>query len=193
MPEIMAPGPPCDYGSDGDLDVFLLQGTLLDQTKGLKDALFPPPIAQRPGHRLFRNELVPKGRLSFRDVTSEAGVDYEGYGMGAAVGDYDNDGDPDLYVTHFGSNILFRNNGSGTFTDVTREAGVDDPRWSTSAAFLDYDRDGNLDLFLTNYVDFTVKGNKKCFAPTGERDYCTPAAYRPVPDRLFRNIGKEVR
>ena len=86
--------------------------------------------------------------------------------MGAAVGDYDNDGDPDLYVTHFGSNILFRNNGNGTFTDVTREAGVDDPRWSTSAAFLDYDRDGNLDLFLTNYVDFTVKGNKKCFAPT---------------------------
>jgi hypothetical protein len=109
--------------------------------------------------------------------------------MGAAVGDYDNDGDPDLYVTHFGSNILFRNNGNGTFSDVTREAGVDDPRWSTSAAFLDYDRDGNLDLFLTNYVDFTIKGNKKCFAPTGERDYCTPAAYRPAPDRLFRNLG----
>ena len=109
--------------------------------------------------------------------------------MGVAVGDYDNDGDSDLYVTHFGPNILFRNNGNGTFTDVTREAGVDDPRWSTSAAFLDYDRDGDLDLFLTNYVDFTLKGNKKCYAPTGEPDYCTPAAYRPVPDRLFRNIG----
>jgi len=191
MPEIMGAGAALlDYDGDGDLDVYLLQGTLLDQSKSLKEALFPPPISQQPGHRLFRNELVPKGRLSFRDVTSEAGVGYEGYGMGAAVGDYDNDGDPDLYVTHFGSNILFRNNGNGTFTDVTREAGVDDPRWSTSAAFLDYDRDGNLDLFLTNYVDFTVKGNKKCFAPTGERDYCTPAAYRPVPDRLFRNIGK---
>jgi len=191
MPEIMGAGAALlDYDGDGDLDVFLLQGTLLDQSKDLQDALFPPPIAQRPGHRLFRNELVPKGRLSFRDVTSEAGVGYDGYGMGAAVGDYDNDGDPDLYVTHFGFSILFRNNGNGTFTDATREAGVDDPRWSTSAAFLDYDRDGNLDLFLTNYVDFTVKGNKKCFAPTGERDYCTPAAYRPVPDRLFRNIGK---
>ena len=191
MPEIMGAGAALlDYDGDGDLDVYLLQGTLLDQSKSLKEALFPPPIAQQSGHRLFRNELVPQGRLSFRDVTSEAGVGYEGYGMGAAVGDYDNDGDPDLYVTHFGSNILFRNNGNGTFTDVTREAGVDDPRWSTSAAFLDYDRDGNLDLFLTNYVDFTIKGNKKCFAPTGERDYCTPAAYRPVPDRLFRNIGK---
>jgi hypothetical protein len=191
MPEIMGAGAALlDYDGDGDLDVYLLQGTLLDQSKSLKEALFPAPIAQQSGHRLFRNELVPKGRLSFRDVTSEAGVGYEGYGMGAAVGDYDNDGDPDLYVTHFGSNILFRNNGNGTFTNVTREAGVDDPRWSTSAAFLDYDRDGNLDLFLTNYVDFTIKGNKKCFAPTGERDYCTPAAYRPVPDRLFRNIGK---
>ena len=191
MPEIMGAGAALlDYDSDGDLDVYLPQGTLLDQSKSLKEALFPPPIAQQPGHHLFRNELIPKGRLSFRDVTGEAGVGYEGYGMGAAVGDYDNDGDPDLYLTHFGSNILFRNNGNGTFTDVTREAGVDDPRWSTSAAFLDYDRDGNLDLFLTNYVDFTVKGNKKCFAPTGERDYCTPAAYRPVPDRLFRNTGK---
>jgi hypothetical protein len=190
MPEIMGAGAALlDYDGDGDLDVYLLQGTLLDTSKNLKDSSFPPPTAEQPGHRLFRNELIPKGRLGFRDVTSEAGVGHEGYGMGAAVGDYDNDGDPDLYVTHFGSNILFRNNGNGTFTDVTREAGVDDPRWSTSAAFLDYDRDGSLDLFLTNYVDFTIKGNKKCFAPTGERDYCTPAAYRPAPDRLFRNLG----
>ncbi len=190
MPEIMGAGAALlDYDGDGDLDVYLLQGTLLDTSKNLKDSLFPPPTAQQPGHRLFRNELVPSGRLAFRDVTSEAGVGYDGYGMGAAVGDYDNDGDPDLYVTHFGSNILFRNNGNGTFTNVTREAGVDDPRWSTSAAFLDYDRDGNLDLFVTNYVDFSIKGNKKCFAPTGEPDYCTPAAYRPVPDRLFRNSG----
>jgi hypothetical protein len=190
MPEIMGAGAALlDFDGDGDLDVFVLQGTFLDTSKNLKDALFPLPTSQRPGHRLFRNELVPKGRLELRDVTEEAGVGYEGYGMGVAVGDYDNDGDPDIYVTHFGSNFLFRNNGDGTFTDVTREAGVDDPRWSTSAAFLDYDRDGYLDLFVANYVDFTVKGNKKCYSPTGERDYCTPAAYRPATDRLFRNLG----
>jgi hypothetical protein len=190
MPEIMGAGAALfDYDNDGDLDVYLLQGTLLDKTKALKDALFPPPTSHWPGHRLFRNEVVPTGQLSFRDVTNAAGVGHVGYGMGAAVGDYDNDGDLDLYVTHFGPNVFYRNNGNGTFSDITREAGVDEPRWSASASFLDYNRDGNLDLFVTNYVDFTIKGNKKCYAPTGEPDYCTPAAYRPVPDRLFRSEG----
>ena len=112
--------------------------------------------------------LSQTGRLRFVDVTEKAGVGYEGYGMGAATGDYDNDGFMDLYVTNFGHNVLYRNNGDGTFSDVTREAGVDDARWSTSAAFLDYDGDGYLDLFVGNYVDFTVKGNKRCYAPTGE-------------------------
>ncbi len=191
MPEIMGSG--CalfDYDNDGDLDVYLVQGTLLDEKKKLSEASFPPPPGWKPGNRLFRNELIPSGKLRFTDVTEQAGVGYVGYGMGVAVGDIDNDGDQDLYLSNFGSNILYRNNGNGTFTDVTREAGVDDPRWSTSAAFLDYDHDGDLDLYVANYVDFTIKGHKRCFAPTGELDYCTPAAYRPLSDRLFRNEGK---
>ena len=109
--------------------------------------------------------------------------------MGAAVGDYDNDGDLDLFVTSFGPDTLYRNNGDGTFADVTREAGVSDPLWSTSAAFIDYDRDGDLDLFVANYLDFTIADNKVCHDPVGTRDYCSPRAFRPVPDRLYRNNG----
>jgi hypothetical protein len=133
--------------------------------------------------------LSETGKLQFIDVTEQAGVGRVGYGMGVATGDYDNDGFQDLYVTNFGHNTLYHNNGNGTFTDVTGEAGVDDPRWSSSAAFLDYDGDGYLDLFVANYVDFTVKGNKSCYAPTGEPDYCTPVAYKAVPSRLFHNLG----
>ena len=190
VPEIVGAGVALfDYDNDGDLDVYLVQGRLLGQDKRMSDARFPPPPGWKPSHRLFRNEVVPTGTLRFTDVTDQAGVGHIGYGMGVAVGDYDNDRDLDLYVTHLGSNVLFRNNGDGTFTDVTRRAGVDDPRWSTSAAFLDYDHDGHLDLFVANYVDFTIKGNKRCYAPSGELDYCLPAIYRPVPDRLFRNLG----
>src|SRR5438067_10241237 len=117
-----------------------------------------------------------------------AGLGHIGYGMRAAVGDYDNDGFLDLYVTNFGHNVLYHNNGDGTFSDVTREAGVDDLHWSTSAAWLDSDADGYLDLFVCNYVDFTVEGNRGCFSPAGEPDYCTPKMYHPVPSRLFRNL-----
>src|SRR5262245_44208656 len=190
MPEIMGSG--CalfDYDGDGDLDAYFTQGTLLDEKKKMSDASFPPPAGWKPGARLFRNELIPSGKLRFTDVTEQAGVGHKGYGMGVAVGDVDNDGDRDIYVTNAGANVLYRNNGNGTFTDVTREAGVDDPRWSSSAAFLDYDRDGDLDLYVCNYIDFTLKGNKRCYAPTGEVDFCAPSAYRPAPARLFRNQG----
>lgn len=174
-----------DYDNDGDLDVYLIQGTALARDKKL---LFPPAAGAKPGNRLFRNMLSEAGKLQFVDVTERAGVGHDGYGMGAATGDYDNDGFLDLYVTNFGHNVLYHNNGDGSFSDVTREAGVDDARWSTSAAFVDYDGDGYLDLFVANYVDFTVKGNKRCYAPTGEPDYCTPMAYKAVPSRLFHNL-----
>ncbi|MGH9837864.1 MAG: CRTAC1 family protein [Blastocatellia bacterium] len=182
MPEIMGSG--CalfDYDRDGDLDLFLVQGMPLEEKKKAGD--------WKPGHRLFRNELIPSGKLRLTDVSERAGVNAVSYGMGVAVGDVDNDGDLDLFVSNFGPNQFFRNNGNGTFSEIAREAGVDDPRWSTSAAFLDYDRDGDLDLYVANYVDFTLRGHKRCTAPTGEQDYCTPAAYRPQPDRLYRNEG----
>ena len=178
-----------DYDNDGDLDVFLVQSDLVDKSKRLTDALFPPPPGWKPGYRLFRNEIIPSGKLQFTDVTGQAGVGHIGYGMGAAVGDYDNDGYQDLYVTNFGRNILYHNNGNGTFTDVTRQAGVGETGWSSSAAFFDYDRDGKLDLIVLNYVDFTLNGNKPCVAPSGERDYCSPKAYRPLSARLYRNLG----
>ena len=136
---------------------------------------------------MYRNELIPGGSLKFREVTAEAGVDSVSYGMGAAVGDYDNDGDLDLYLTNYGPNLLYRNNGDATFTPMTG-MGADDSRWTTSAAFLDYDRDGDLDLFLTNYVGFTVTGNQVC-RTAGARDYCLPTVYSPLPDRFFRNEG----
>lgn len=186
MPEIMGSGTALfDYDNDGDLDVYFVQGRLLDDQK----PLFPLPETHKPGNRLFRNELIPAGRLRFADVTEKANLNFAGFGMGAATGDYDNDGFTDLYVTNFGPNVLFHNNGNGTFTDVTKQAGVDDLRWSTSASFVDYDHDGDLDLYVCNYVDFTVAGNKQCFAPSGEPDYCGPQQYRGVPDRLFRNEG----
>jgi hypothetical protein len=158
-----------DYDGDGDLDVYLLQGKMIDPKKSLQDARFPAPARHWPGNRLFRNELIPAGELRFTDVTEQTGLGHEGYGMGVTIGDFDNDGDLDLYVTNFGPNVLYQNNGDGTFSDVTGETGLDDPRWSTSASFLDYDRDGDLDLFFANYIDFTLANNKECFDPTGAR------------------------
>ena len=190
LPEILgAGGAFLDYDGDGDLDVLLLQGAMLDKAVAPERSRFPPPLGQRPGHRLFRNELSrEKGSLRFTDVTEASGLLAPAYGMGAAVGDYDNDGDPDLLLTGVGASALYRNDG-GRFSDVTAVSGTATDGWSTSASFLDYDRDGDLDLFVARYVDFTTAGNKRCFDAVGARDYCLPGVYRAVPDRLYRNEG----
>ena len=180
-----------DIDNDGDLDAYLVQGQLLGDS--MAEAVFPWQGAEPPTDRLFRNDLVvePDGSrvLRFTDITRASGIKADGYGMGVAAGDYDNDGDVDLYVTNLGSNQLYRNNGDGTFTDVTADAGADDPRWSTCAAWVDYDRDGDLDLFVSNYVDFETDPTRECYANSSARDFCGPDAYKPVPDRLLQNQG----
>jgi hypothetical protein len=177
-----------DFDRDNDLDLYLVQGAMLGG-KEIAEATLPPRAPLPLRDRLFRNELVPSGELRFTDITAESGIDAHGYGMGVATGDVDNDGWTDLYVTNFGSNQLWRNNGDGTFRDITATAGVDDDRWSVPATFLDYDRDGWLDLFVGNYVDFTVAGHQTCLTAGGARDYCGPMAYHSETDRLFRNLG----
>lgn len=190
FPEIMGAGVALlDYDDDGDLDVFCVQSGFLDKSKGREDSIFPLPSDWKPGCRLFRNRWAETGRLEFVDVTAASGITYEGYGMGAAVGDYDNDGKADLYVTGFRQNALYRNQGNGAFRDVTAQAGVQDGRWSVSAAFVDYDADGLLDLAVVNYVDFAVAKNRICYSAAGERDYCAPSTYRGTASRLFRNLG----
>ena len=180
LPEIMGSGVALlDIDTDGDLDVYFLQGALLEDGSDTGDGT-------NRGSRLFENRIVPDGALSFADATERSGLGFNGYAMGAAVGDYDGDGDPDVYVTALGPNALFRNRGDGTFEQVD---GPQDRRWTASAAFVDFDLDGDLDLAFANYVDFTVRNNKQCFSPTGARDYCNPTVYNPVPDRLYRNDG----
>jgi hypothetical protein len=183
-----------DYDNDGDLDVYTVQGGYLDPAEVGCNAVFPPTPDMLPlRDRLFRNDLAAAstepGSLRFTDVTEEARIDARGYGMGVTTGDYDTDGWIDLYITNLGGNQLLRNNGDGTFSDVTAAAGVDDPRWSTSAAFVDLDGDDRLDLYVASYVDFSVAGRQHCKSLTGAADYCGPLAYRPLPDRLFRNRG----
>lgn len=189
-----------DYDNDGDLDVYLVQSHTVpcQSTVDRANAECSPVSEQQRqfpslGDRLYRNDLLIKEdgtrQVRFTDVTEASGIRAFGYGMGVAVGDIDNDGWSDLYVTNHGPNQLFRNNGDGSFRDVTREAGAEDSRWSVSAAFLDFDRDGWLDLFIGNYVDYSLKNHDECYAPDGTRDYCSPLTFRPFPCRLLRNRG----
>lgn len=171
-------GPGCaffDYNNDGYLDLYFVNGGLLPGFEA----------ASRPRNALYRNN----GDGTFTDVTEKAGVEGSGYGMGVAVGDYNNDGFADLFITCFGSSILYRNNGDGTFTDVTESAGVNNRKWGTSAAFFDYDKDGFLDLFVANYVDFSLGHNIFCGIHPDRRAYCHPDEFDPTSSALYHSNG----
>jgi enediyne biosynthesis protein E4 len=194
LPEIMGSGAALlDYDNDGDLDVFIVQGNVLEPDSKPGNTLFPWRGAEPPRGRLFRNDLAVaqdgSRTLRFTDVTEASGIVATGYGMGVAVGDINNDGRPDLYLTNLGHNQMYLNKGDGKFVDVTKQSGTDDERWSTSASFFDYDRDGCLDLMVLNYADFSLDKNPTCYAATTARDYCTPKAFRAPGNRLFHNKG----
>jgi enediyne biosynthesis protein E4 len=165
-----------DYDQDGLMDLFFVQSAATD--------IYKPPHPLRSA--LYHNN----GDGTFTDVTEKAGLAGEGhYGQGVAVGDYDNDGYPDLYVTGYGRAILYHNNGNGTFTDVTAKAGVaDEGGWSTSAGWFDYDKDGWLDLVVTNYIEWSPKNNIYCGEHRpGYRSYCHPGNYKGQKTKLYHN------
>ena len=173
-----------DYNNDGLLDIFFVNG-------GRVTSPMQTPENFDRSNAVYWNRLYQQDKDgSFTDVTKEAGLASAGngnYGMGVAVGDYDNDGYPDLYVTNYGKNILYHNNGDGTFTDVTEKAGVAAGGWSESAGFFDYDNDGKLDLFVTRYMLWDTKTSKMC---GGEwHTYCPPEEFPATTSILYHNRG----
>lgn len=179
LPEVIGSGVALfDYDNDDALDILHVR--------------FPPPgvptryweggETDTPApNRLFRQQTDG----TFVDVTEAAGIGHEGYGQGVAIGDVDNDGDADVYVTNYGADAFYRNNGDGTF--ALQEAGLSNEAWGTSATFGDYDRDGYLDLYVANYVQFDLES--VCRGKHGAPDYCNPQVFEPAADRLFRNNG----
>ncbi len=179
MPQIMGSGAALfDFDNDDDLDILLING-------GSADRVPRQPQQDRVTSRLFRQE--PDG--TFVDVTQTSQLLNDGYGMGAAIGDMDNDGDLDVYLTNYGQDRLFQNNGNGTFTDITESAGIANPRWGTAACFFDHDQDGWLDLLVVNYLDYFP--GSICEDGSGRRDYCGPESFAGSVDNLYRNRTHE--
>ena len=176
LPETLGPGVAfIDYDNDGWPDIFLVNG--MD---------WPGHTQKHTTPKLYHNNHDG----TFTDVTRKAGLDIEIYGLGVAVGDYDNDGFDDLFVTALGQSRLFHNNGNGTFTDVTQKTGLTGPReLSTSAAWFDYDKDGRLDLVVGNYVQWTPEGDLYCTLDGKNKSYCTPESYKGTSARLWHNRG----
>ena len=177
LPEITGSGAAfADLDGDGDLDAYIVQsGSLYPQSPG----------SDLPGNELYLN----RGDGVFDKVADGGGAADTGYGMGVAAGDYDNDGDVDLYVTNVGANALLKNDGTGRFEDVTEAAGVGDPGWSTAAGFLDLDGDGDLDLYVVNYINWSIESEIRCYVGN-LLTYCPPANYNaPAVDTLYRNDG----
>jgi hypothetical protein len=213
LPEIMSGGAAwIDADGDGWLDLYLVQGGTVPAAPadlarspgqggpGGKPATDAREAGSTPaqtttsastvgaglGNVLLRNVAGQR----FEDISESSGTGDTGYGMGAAVADYDADGDMDLYVTNLGPNVLYRNDGNGQFTDVTAAMGVGDTGWGTSAAWLDYDGDGDADLFVTNYVNWAASREMQCYTGGARQDYCHPRHYNaPAADVLYRNDG----
>ena len=172
LPETMGGGVALfDYDNDGRLDIYFTNGALLS------DPLPPKAQPDKRDPRFWNRLYHQKADGTFEDVTERAGVRGEGYSMGVAVGDFDNDGFVDLYVTAYGGGLLYRNRGDGTFEDVTRKTGVAGSAWTTSAGWFDYDRDGRLDLFVLRYVDWDFeRGALPCGATV--KAYCHPDNFK---------------
>jgi hypothetical protein len=178
LPETMGSGV-CfiDYDNDGWQDIFLVNS--MDWPEHKTGKSYPA---------LYHNNHDG----TFTDVTREAGLSIESYGLGCAVGDYDNDGYDDLYVTTVGSNLLYHNLGNGKFADVTAKAGVASPGFSASAVWFDYDNDGKLDLFVTHYVEWSIPTDQYCTLDNKNKSYCTPQTYKGESSRLYHNKGNGI-